>query len=154
VAAELISGLDDERAVRILEAVTQARVRRGEQPPEWGDEAAKGLREAFGVPQPGGPVMGGPVTGGDVARAALLVMAEEPETRQAIETMARHMPASRQAFVEPSTVALTAALFVVLQSHVELKRGPDGKWSFAYIKKEAPVELLKPLLEKVVSWLP
>ena len=148
MAAELITDLDDQRAVRILEAVTQARVRRAEQALRWDDETAKGLREAFDVSKPDAPV-----SGGEVARAALLVLAEEPETRQAIETMARHMPASRQAFVDPGTVALTAALLVVLQSHIELKRGPDGKWSFSYIKKEAPVELLKPLVEKLLAWL-
>lgn len=40
------------------------------------------------------------------------------------------------------------AAVVVLQSQIELKRGPDGKWSFAYKKPRAPVELLKPLVEK------
>ena len=149
MAAKLIPDLDDQRAVRILEAVTQARARRGEQAPRWDGETAKGLREAFDVSKPDAPV-----TSGEVARAALLVLAEDPETRQAIETMARHMPASRQAFVDPGTVALTAALLVVLQSHVELKRDPGGKWSFSYIKKEAPVELLKPLVEKLLAWLP
>ena len=149
MAAKLIPDLDDQRAVRILEDVTQARARRDEQAPRWDDETAKGLREAFDVSQSGGPV-----SGGEVARAALLVLAEESETRQAIETMARHMPASRQAFIDPGTVALTAALLVVLQSHIELKRDADGKWSFSYIKKEAPVELLKPLVEKLVAWLP
>ena len=149
MVAELIAGLDGERAVRILEAVTQARLRRGEQPPDWSDEPAERLREAFGVAQPDGAI-----TDGEVARAALLVLAEDSETRQAIETMARHMPASRQSYVESGTVALTAAVLVVLQSHVELKRGPDGKWSFTYIKKDAPIELLKPLVEKLVRWLP
>jgi len=101
------------------------------------------------MPQPDGPV-----GGGEVARAALLVLAEDAKTREAIETMARHMPEARQAFVEPGTVALTAAALVVLQSHVELKSGMDGKWSFAYTKPGAPVALLKPLVEKLAGWLP
>ena len=145
----MITDLDDQRALRILEAVTQARLRRGEQPPDWSSKPAGRLREAFGAPQPGGQV-----TDGEMARAALLLLAEDPETRQVIESMARHMPASRQAFVDPSAVALTAAVLVALQSQVKLKRGPDGKWSFLYVKQAASVELLKPLVEKLVAWLP
>jgi len=149
MAAELISELDDERAVRILEDVTQARLNRGEQPPAWSDQPAERLREAFDITK----TDGGASTG-DVARAALLVLAEDPDTRQAIETMVRHMPASRQVFVEPGTAALMAAVLVVLQSQIELKRGTDGKWSFAYTKPSASVELLRPLVEKLVGLLP
>ena len=55
MAAEWITDLDDQRAFRILEAVTQARLSRGEQPPDWSSEPAERLSEAFGVSQPGCP---------------------------------------------------------------------------------------------------
>lgn len=55
MAAEWITDLDDQRALRILEAVTQARLNRAEQPPDWSGEPAGRPREAFGVSQPGCP---------------------------------------------------------------------------------------------------
>jgi hypothetical protein len=80
----------------------------------------------------------------------LLVLAEDPDTRNAIETMAGQ-PQSLQKFDLGASIALTTAVLMVLQTHIHFERGTDGKWSLKVEKKPTSDALLKGLVQKLLS---
>ena len=92
-----------------------------------------------------------PVSDGELARQALLVLAEDPDTCNAIETMATQPP-SVQKFHFGTSLALTAAVLIVLQTRVKFERGTDGKYSLLVEKKPTSDALLKGLVQKLLSY--
>ena len=147
---ELIARLDDATAQRILASIARAQVGSGAQELAWtGDlrQALAGAFEVSGQPQP-------PASTGDLARQALLLLAEHPATREAIAAMAEHAPETRERFDLGTTVALTAAVLVVLQTHIRFERDKDGRWSLQVEKGPTSDTLLKPLVEKLLGFAP
>jgi hypothetical protein len=94
----------------------------------------------------------GPVSDGELARQALLVLAEDPETGNAIEAMAASN-ASAEKFDFGATLGLTAAVLIVLQTHVRFARNSDGKWNLKIEKKPASDALLKGLVQKLIGFM-
>ena len=145
---ELIASLDDATAQRILASIARARVRSGAQELSWTIDLRQALAGAFevsGQPEP-------PVSAGDLARQALLLLAEDPATRQAIGTMAGHVPETRERFDFGTTVALAVAVLVALQAHVRFERDKNGRWSIQVEKRPTKDTLLKPLVEKLLGF--
>jgi hypothetical protein len=92
-----------------------------------------------------------PVSDGELARQALLVLAEDPDTRDAIETMAAQRQ-SLQKFDFGASIALTAAVLIVLQTRIRFERGKDGKCSLLVEKKPTSDALLKGLVQKLLAY--
>lgn len=87
---------------------------------------------------------------GDLARAALLLLADVPEQRSILEAMASQPPAQRFGVLE-TTVVVSAVLFV-LGTHLHIERTTQGAWSLMIDKKPTDPGLLKLLLEKLLGW--
>jgi len=82
------------------------------------------------------------------------VLAEDPETRQAIATMAANLPETPSKFDAGATLALATAVLIVLQTHVRFQRDAQGKWTLTIEKKPASDSLLKDLAQKLLAYLP
>jgi hypothetical protein len=140
-----ILALSDSDAERVL--ITVARARAGSM--ELVDTTVE-LRGSLAAEF--GPMAGCLVSRGDLARQALLVLAEDRASRQAIETTAEHLSELPQSFDGGASFALTAAVLFVLQMEVDFQRGKDGKWNFKLKKKAASDAVVKQLAEKLVSF--
>jgi hypothetical protein len=149
-----IRQLKDEEAVRILEAVAGAKlnVDEGAYQTELSPELGRALREEFAL----GPEEAKPTDEGDLAREALIVLAEDPKERPALESFLRDPSAAptRMAVLELAggTAVLVAAL-VVLQTHVKIRRDAKGNLSWSIEKKPTEVPLLKPLVARLTALL-
>jgi hypothetical protein len=145
---EIIATLDDATARRVLATVAQARLRGGATPLEPTADLGRALAEGLAVTPPEEPA-----PEGDVARLALRLLAEEdPSTREAIVALASAPPAQR--FDPATTLAVTAAALLVLQTHVRFARNAAGKWTLTVEKKPTSDSLLKPLVQALLSRFP
>ena len=143
----MIHNLDDTRARRILAAVVRSRIAEPRVPTGWSPALGQALAGRFEV-QPESPA----VSEGELARQSLLVLAEDPEMRRAIETMAANWNAFRQKFDLDRTLGTTAAVLLVLQTRLKFARASDGKWSVKVEKKSTSDALLKGLVQKLISF--
>ena len=147
-----IRRLDDDAAVRILEAVAGARLHaeEGAFQTELTPELSRALREEFAV-GPGDPGASGR---GDVARAGLLILAADPEQRPALDAFVRDPSAATQpmALLEAAgATALIVAALVALQTRVKIRRDKAGTLDWTIEKKPTDLSLLKPLVEKLLT---
>jgi hypothetical protein len=142
-----LAQLDDATAERVL--TTIARARSGSLPQDLPD-LRKALREAFVVaPSPAS------ASAGELARQALTVLAEDPTTRIAIESMAREEgPISRHTFDGGATIALGIAAFYALSTAIDVERDKQGKWSFKMKVRPASQAAVTKLVEKLINYLP
>jgi hypothetical protein len=144
--SDIISSLDEITAQRILKVIVRSRARPGTESVPWSPSLEQALARELQV-EPGTT----PVSEGELARQALLVLAEDPETREAIEMMAASGERADK-FDFGATIGLTAAVLIVLQTHVDFERSPDGKWSLKLEKKPTSEALLKGLVQKLISY--
>jgi hypothetical protein len=142
---EELQKLDDTTAQGILNVITRSRSGIGSEKVDWTSDLRQALVSEFDVKS------ASPVSEGELARQALLVLAEDPDTRDAIQTMAGQ-PQSLQKFDYGAGIALTAAVLVVLQTHIRFERGTDGKYSVLVEKKPTSDALLKNLVQKLISY--
>ena len=91
---------------------------------------------------------------GDLARQALFLLADDPENRDAAHRPDRRPPAGVVRGRPPGTVALVAAMLVVLQTHVLFERDRDGKIHIKIEKKPTRDSLLKNLVQKLFGFFP
>lgn len=92
----------------------------------------------------------GGVSEGELARSALLMLAEDPDQRDHIARSVDSGPMKKFALVE--TAAVVSAVLLVLQTHIRLERRRDGKWSMMFEKKPTDTRLLRDLIRKLLSF--
>ena len=92
------------------------------------------------------------VSEGDLARQALLLLADDPQNREALAALIAGPPP--ESFEVVGTVALVAAMLVVLQTHVLFERDKDGKIHIKIEKKPTRDSLLKDLVQKLFGFFP
>lgn len=138
--------LDDNTAVRIFAAVTRPHLSDADTSEVWTPETARALCAGLGV-RPAAT----PTSAGEIARQALLLLAQESDKAGPIVAMIRS-PARRQFTVDPvsGTLLVTLALFA-LQSHVEFSRDKQGKWEFKFKKTPTKSNVVGPLIKKLVA---
>lgn len=90
------------------------------------------------------------VSQGALARAALLVLAQDPGHERGISALVENPRVEKYAFVE--TAILISAVLVVLETHIKFERGKDGRWDLKIEKKPTDSNLLKDLVGKLVSF--
>ncbi len=142
---ETIRHLDDAAAIRLLSRIAQLYARTGELETDWTPELQQALLEGSGLTGATEPV-----SEGDLARQALLLLAEDPGTRDAVQAQ-RDGPTMRSFDAGTLLFGLTAAL-VVLQTRFEVKRDEDGKLTWRIGKEAVDSTVLKTLIEKVLSF--
>ena len=136
-----IQTLSDADAQRILTIF--ARNQPGYSDSTLGPELTAALRHE--------PDLTAPATStGDLARAALLLLADDPQHRPIIDAMTSQPPAQRLGLVE-TAVVLGAVLFV-LGTHIKIERNAQGAWTVKIEKKPTDPKLLKSLMEKLLGF--
>ncbi len=143
----VIRNLDDNTAKKILGIVARSRKQATDQVVAWDPNLGQTLAQEFELSG-----VAGPVSDGELARQALLLLAEDPETGNAIETMAASS-ASAEKFDFGATLGLTAAVLIVLQTHVRFERNSDGTWNLKIEKKPTSDALLKGLVQKLIGFM-
>ena len=136
-----IQTLDDATARRVLN--TSARAQASQAVPELTPAFVQALRDFASEPTPVS------VTTGDAARAALLLLAQDPR-QHAILTALIDGPAPERLGVLETT-ALISAVLIALQTHVKFERDKDGIWTIKIEKKPTDATLLKTLVQKLLS---
>jgi hypothetical protein len=119
---DVLPALDDATARRLLATVAQARLRTGAMTLEPTGELGQALAEGLEVTPPEEPT-----PEGDIARLALRMLAEDPSTREVIVALASAPRPER--FDPETTLAVTAAVLLVLQTHIRFNRDKAGKWT-------------------------
>lgn len=86
---------------------------------------------------------------GDLARAALLLLADDAQHRPILDAMTSQPPPQRLGLVE--TTAVIGAVLFVLGTHVKIERNAQGDWTLKIEKKPTDAKLLKTLMEKLLG---
>jgi hypothetical protein len=88
----------------------------------------------------------------ELARQALLVLAEDPPTRAAIVTMAAQPAIMPQKLDFAASLAITTVALIVLQTHCKFERHKDGTWTLKLEKKPTSETILKGLVQKLLGY--
>jgi hypothetical protein len=150
---EEIRTLDDARALTILSTVARARMRRAGVQTDGDLELARAIKESL-LPRLGDAEAApsqGRVSDGDLARAALMLLQEDPESRDALRALVTGPQPQR--FLGVELIAAVVAGLVILQTHVRIERDKQGKYSFEIEKRPTKDSLLKDLVKALVSRL-
>jgi hypothetical protein len=148
VMDEQISQLSDKAAIRVL----------SQMPETWSSERTKGpslepeQQDAL-IQWLGAPVTSSAVSEGDLARQALTLIAIDPLRRESIMALAAETPSVAEQFDAGATIAIGAAVLLVLQSYIRFERDKDGRWSVEIRKDPTDNKLLKPLVAKFLAFL-
>ena len=145
---DLIQSLDDKTALRILNRIAGSQPAPGGTRIAWSPDIAKALANEFQIAEPSGGAA--KVSEGELARQALLVLAEDPEAAIAIERLASMPADSAQTF--DFGIGLAVAVLIVLQTHVKFERDPNGKWSLQVEKKPTSDTMVKGLVQKLIGF--
>jgi hypothetical protein len=139
--------IDDGTAIRLLQTIAEARLRPGTPDLAPSPDVRAALAAAFGD----APAAGS--SEGDLARAALALLAEDPAYAGPIEIMARQPATGADRYIEPTTIALTTAALLVLQTRIKFRRDHTGKWSFEIEKKAASDGAVKLVVQHLLALL-
>ena len=132
--------LTDSDALRVLSTYAKAHAPADPLVPDAGLAAA--LREFAGAPVA--------VADGDLARASLALLATDPATAQALTAVAKQPADDRLAF-DPAVIVIGAAVLIALSTYVRFERDKEGKWSLVIEKKDAPIEVIKDVVAKLLG---
>ncbi|HRC71587.1 MAG TPA: hypothetical protein PK880_03530 [Candidatus Competibacter sp.] len=141
-----IASLDDATARRVLDSIARAQSTSAE------TALTPALRQALRDFATGVEIAAVPASDGDLARAALLLLADDPQ-RQPILTALIEGPAPAQ-FGPVKNAAVVAAALLVLQLYVKFEYDKDGRWSVEIIKTPVDKTLLAPVVEKLLNYTP
>ena len=140
-----IASLDDATARRVL--ATFARAQANPTETALTPELRQALREFATGPETAAVS----ASEGDLARAALLLLADDPQQQPMLTALIEGPAPTRFGVLE--TVAIVSAVLVVLQTHVKFERDKAGRWSVKIEKKPTDNSLLKPLVQKLLSFI-
>jgi hypothetical protein len=143
----IVDKLDDSMALEILTRMMCARSRGTAQALPLTAELREALSETFQISR-----QAEIVSEGDLARQALLLLAEDPNTRLAIESMAANPDRRPEKFDVLLTITLTTAVLFTLQTHIRFERDKDGKWALTVEKKPTNERVLKSLIQKLLEF--
>ena len=140
-----IQALDADMAERLLKFIAADRLARGQAAALTPDPelAAALAAEAGTAPDASADP-------GELAKSALLLLADDPAMNPTLEQMLDHPPPESYG---AATIAVVVAALVVLQSHIKIERDKAGKWVFKFEKKPTSNSLLTHVIAKIGGWL-
>jgi len=143
-----IHNLDDAAAIRMLNTIAKHHFGADETQSALAPNLAAALQNETGL-----TAADGRVSDGDIARQALMALADDPHLQPVIADMVANPQPHR--FIEPvSTILLTAGVVVALQTRFKVKRDEDGKLSWEIGKEATDNEIVKEFVGKFLSWVP
>ena len=142
---DLIQSLDDATARRVLATFARAQATPAE------TALTPELRQSWREFAPAPETAAVSANEGDLARAALLLLADDPQQQPMLTALIEGPAPTRFGVLE--TVAIISAVLVVLQTHVKFERDKEGRWSVKIEKKPTDNSLLKPLVQKLLSFI-
>lgn len=140
-----IQSLDDSTATRVLKTFASAHSPGGSVI-ELTPTIAQELQKAVDVT----PAPKASVSDGELARAALLFLASDSVYEQGIAALVESDHPQRMVGVF-ETIAVASAVLMVLQIHIKIERDKQGHISFHIEKKPTDSNLLKTLVQKLLS---
>ncbi len=148
-----IKALDDNAAVRILTTVAEYHLDEGGPDIQLSGDLKGELSKEFNE-----GASGVAVSDGEMAREALVLLAQDTEMREKItrliEKPAEHGDRYKFA-LDPVTVGvLTTAVVMVLKTQFKIGLDKKGRWSFEVKSKAVDMEVLKGFVNKLLSWVP
>ena len=143
---DLIQSLDDATARRVLAAFARAQATPAE------TALTPELRQALQEFAPAPETATVSANEGDLARAALLLLADEPQQQPMLAALIEG-PAPTQ-FGPVKNAAVIAAVLLVLQLYVKFEYDKDGRWSIEIVKEPTDKALLVPLVQKLLNHAP
>jgi hypothetical protein len=139
-----IKGLSDDMAVRLLTTITQTQLRIKNYQAELTPEIRQALQGVVSSPHSDESF-----SGGELARQALLLLSEDPEIGPNLERLIENPP---QKFDLGTTMVITVAALIAVQTHVRFERDKAGKWKLVIEKKPTNEGLLKILVRGILGW--
>lgn len=139
-----IRGLDDATAIRVLRSLAQARIRRGPLATELDRPLREALEQQF-------PVASAAASEGGLARAALLLVVQDPQHRGAIEALIAGPPPQSMGVL--AGIAVVTAALVALQTHVLVERDKQGRVQLKIEHRPMSDGLLKEVIAKLFGRL-
>jgi hypothetical protein len=143
---ELILALDDEKAGAVLAAMTRPLARWGGFETGWTPELGRALGEAFGVDAGSS----GPTSKGDLARQALLVLAEDPSNHEPLAAFIKG--GATESFSVGLDALIITGVLIALQVHGVIEKDKDGKITWKFERRPNSEAMLRPLVEKLMGW--
>lgn len=140
-----ISSLDDATARRVLATFARAQAHPTE------TALTPELRQALREFAPGPETAAVSASEGDLARAALMLIADDSQQQPMLTALIEGPAPTKFGVLE--TVAIISAVLVVLQTHVKFERDKEGRWSVKIEKRPTDNSLLKPLVQKLLSFI-
>lgn len=140
-----IASLDDATARRVLATFARAQATPTE------TALTPELRQALREFAPSSEVAAGSISEGDLTRAALMLIADDPQQQPILAALIEGPAPTKFGVLE--TVAIIGAVLVVLQTHVKFERDKEGRWTVRIEKKPTDNSLLKPLVQKLLSFM-
>lgn len=144
--ADRIRTLDDITAARLLATAARPHMHAPGVETSLAPDLAAALSQASGGPPPGVAP-----SDGNIARAALLLLADDPSTAPAIAALLDGPKPERFDVTLAEGVGILALALAVLQTHFRFKRDPKGKWEILIEKRPTSDSLLKSLASLVAK---
>lgn len=143
---DLIQSLDTATARRVLDSIARAHSASTET--MLTPELRQALRDFASVPETAAVA----VSDGDLARAALLLLADDPQQQPILTALSEGPTPAR--FGPIKNAAVVAAVLFVLQLYVKFEYDKDGRWSIEIVKEPTDKALLMPLVQKLLNYTP
>jgi hypothetical protein len=143
-----ISALDDKTAIHILQIISKSLMRSGTFETSGTPDMADALQSAFDVSKPAEKA-----SEGDIARLALQLLSDDPKYLPNISALMTG--SNTQKFLSPDlgTISIVIGALVILQTRYKIEKDKKGNISWVVEKKSAADGILKPLIEKLLSYL-
>ena len=139
-----IEQLNNADAVRILDTLRKNALNSNESVTECSTELQEALQAEFGS-----PTETSPVSQGDMARAALTLLAEDPQLAANIQALTSPPPVKFLSGVE--TALVVTGCLLALQTRVRFHRQKDGKWTFTIDKPSTSEGTIAKLAQTLLS---
>ena len=147
---EAIRALQDDDAIRILSLIAKHEL--GAE--ESGAETPAGLEDALAI-EFEISAAGESVSDGEMARQALMLLAQDSKFEKVITTMTTNVGHRTKEFaVDPVTaIALSTACIMVLKSYVKVEYNEEDGWGVKFESKPLDKDILKGYVKKLVGFL-
>jgi len=143
---ERVDRMKSSDACALLSEIARSVESAGTPQTEWDLEQKLALKEAFGIRA---ALL--KTNEEDIAREALKVALLDDNLRRRIEVIIDDVEPRKYDLVSTSVIV---AAFIVLQTRIKFKWDSEGKRSLTIEKKAADKALLKPLVERLLSYIP